>query len=73
MDIKKIISELIEKLKSNPDAVRGLQSEPTKTIKDLTGIDLPEDQVNSVLEGIKDKLGDGLGDKLDGLKNLFNK
>jgi hypothetical protein len=73
MDIKKIISELIEKLKSNPDAVRGLQSEPTKTIKDLTGIDLPEDQVNSVLEGVKDKLGDGLGDKLDGLKNLFNK
>jgi hypothetical protein len=73
MDIKKIISELIEKLKSNPDAVRGLQSEPTKTIKDLTGIDLPEDQVNSVLEGVMDKLGDGLGDKLDGLKNLFNK
>ena len=73
MDIKKIISDIIEKLKSNPDAVRGLQSEPTKTIKDLTGIDVPEDQVNAVVDGIKEKLGGGLGDKLDGLKNILGK
>ena len=73
MDIKKIISDIIEKLKSNPDAVKSFQSEPTKTVKDLTGIDLPEDQVNAVVDGIKEKLGGGLDNLLDGLKNILGK
>ena len=74
MDIKKIISDIIEKFKSTPDAVRGLQSEPAKTIKDLTGLDVPEDQLNAVVDGGKAKLSGGeLGEKLEGVLKIFNK
>ena len=71
MDIKKKIEELVEKIKSDKDIAAKFQKEPVKTIEGLLGIDLPDDQIEKLVEGVKakisiDKLGD-LGSKLGGI------
>lgn len=71
MDIKKKIEELVEKIKSDKDIAEKFRKEPVKTVEGLLGIDLPDDQIEKIVEGIKakislDKLGD-LGSKLGGL------
>lgn len=71
MDIKKKIEELVEKVKSDKDIAEKFRKEPVKTVESLLGIDLPDDQIEKIVEGIKakislDKLGD-LGSKLGGL------
>lgn len=71
MDIKKKIEELVEKVKSDKDIAEKFRKEPVKTVEGLLGIDLPDDQIEKIVEGVKakislDKLGD-LGSKLGGL------
>ena len=75
IDIKAKIEEIVNKIKGDKDLGEKFQQNPTKTVEGLIGVDLPEDQVNSVVEAVKgkvkldgvtDKLG-GLGDKLGGL------
>ena len=47
---------------------------PASVIEDLIGVDLPNDLVNEVIEGIKAKIAiDKVGDALGGLGKLFGK
>ncbi|MBR6120548.1 MAG: hypothetical protein IKQ04_09560 [Oscillospiraceae bacterium] len=67
-DIKKIIEDIIAKIKGDKDIGEKFQKDPTKTVEGLIGVDLPEDQINAVVEGVKAKINlDGLKDKLGGL------
>lgn len=66
MNIKEKIEELVEKIKSDKDLLKKFQSDPVKTIEELVGMDLPDDQIEKLAEGIKarislDKLGGALG------------
>ena len=66
--IKKIIEDIIAKIKGDKDIGEKFQKDPTKTVEGLIGVDLPDDQVNAVVEGVKAKLNlDGIADKLGGL------
>lgn len=75
MNIKEKIEELVGKIKGD-DALRAkFLKNPVSAIEELLGVDLPNDQLESIVEGVKakiklddigDKLG-GLGDKLGGL------
>lgn len=68
MDIKNAISELAEKIKNDKDILAKFQSNPAGTVNSLLGINLPEDQLNGVVEGIKAKISlDKAGDFLGGL------
>ena len=68
IDIKKIIEDIIAKIKGDKDIGEKFQKDPTKTVEGLIGVDLPEDQINAVVEGVKAKINlDGLKDKLGGL------
>ena len=68
IDIKKIIEDIINKIKGDKDIGEKFQKDPTKTVEGLIGVDLPDDQVNAVVEGVKAKLNlDGIADKLGGL------
>ena len=72
MDIKAKIEELAAKLQKDPALLQSFQKDPVKTLERLTGVDLPEEQLQPLVTGIKAKLAaSGLGDKLDGLKKLF--
>lgn len=78
MDIKAKISELVDKIKSNPDLLTKFKSDPTGVIKSLIGIELPTDQLKSVVDGVKAKIDlDNVSDKVSGiagkLGGLFGK
>lgn len=71
-DVKAKIDELVGKLQKDPAMLKSFQDDPIKTVEELTGIDLPDDQLKPLVAGIKAKLAAGdLGGKLDGLKKLF--
>lgn len=72
MDIKAKIEELADKIKNDKDLLSKFQKDPISAIEGIIGIDLPNDQLEKLAEGIKakidlDKLGDALGDALGGL------
>lgn len=68
LDIKAKIEEIVEKIKGDKTIGERFQKEPTKTVEGLLGVDLPEEQIDGIVEGIKAKLNfDKLGDTLGGL------
>ncbi|MBR6562586.1 MAG: hypothetical protein IKK70_01445 [Clostridia bacterium] len=71
MDIKAKISEIVDKVKNDENIAESFKNDPVKTIEGLIGMDLPDDQVEQIVSGVKakvslDSLG-GLGNKLGGL------
>ena len=72
MDIKAKIEELAAKLQKDPALLQSFQKDPVKTLERLIGVDLPEEQLQPLVTGIKAKLAaSGLGEALGGLKKLF--
>lgn len=68
MDIKGKIEELVKKIKSDDKLMEKFQKDPIKTVEGLIGIDLPDDQIEKVVDGVKAKISlDSIGDKLGGL------
>ena len=68
MDIKKMAEELVNKIKSNPKLLARFKEEPVKVIEELTGLDLPDDQMKQVAELVKAKIDlDKMGGLLGGL------
>lgn len=68
MDIKSKIDELVGKIKSDPSLMANFKDEPVKTVEGLVGVDLPDDQINPLVDGIKAKIaGSAIADKLGGL------
>lgn len=74
MDIEKIINDVLAKLKLD-DALKGeFLKDPIGTLEKKLGVDLPDEQIKQVIEGIKSKLGDvAAGGILDKIKGLFGK
>lgn len=74
MDIKAKIDEVVNKVKSDPDIAWKFQSDPIKTVEGILGVDLPDDVIKQVVDGVKAKVNIGeLKDKLDGLGGFFKK
>lgn len=78
MDIKAKIEELVKKIKADDGLMTKFKTNPIKTIEGLIGIDLPDEQLGKIVDGIKAKISiDDLGDKLGGigdkLGGLFGK
>lgn len=74
MDIKKNIEDAVNKIKGDEALKKQFLSDPAGALKKLTGIDIPTDQIEGVVNGIKAKLtADNVGDAVKGLSNLFKK
>lgn len=74
MDIKAKIDEIVNKVKSDPDIARKFQSDPVKTVEGILGVDLPDDVINQIVEGVKAKVNiNELKNKLGGLGGFFKK
>ena len=72
LDIKAKIEEIVDKVKGDKDIGEKFKKDPTKTVEGLIGVDLPDDQINAVVEGVKAKINlDGITEKLGGLGGLF--
>ena len=74
MDIKKKIEELVEKITSDKQLMAKFQKDPIGTVEKLIGMDLPNDQIEKLVDGIKAKIKlDDLGDALGALGGLFGR
>jgi len=72
MDIKAKIEEIVEKVKSDKNFAAKFSKEPVKAVESVLGIDLPDDQINALIEGVKAKISlDKAGDLFGKAKKLF--
>ena len=68
MDIKAKIEELTDKVKNDKTVAENFKKDPVKTVEGLIGVDLPDDQLEKVVDGIKAKVNlDKIGGALGGL------
>ena len=56
MDIKAKIEEIVKKLMSDKTLMARFEKNPASVIEQLIGIDLPDEQINQVIEGVKGKI-----------------
>ena len=64
----------MDKLKNDSELQKQFLSDPTGALEKLTGIDLPNDQIDAVVAGVKAKLtADNIGGIAKGLGGLFKK
>lgn len=78
MDIMEIVKDKIDqiavKIKNDSKLADKFQKDPIGTVESLLDVDLPNEQLEPLVEGIKAKLDlDKLGDMLGGLGKLFGK
>jgi len=72
MDIKEKISELVDKIKEDDKLKDQFAKEPVKTVEKLIGVDLPDDKLEAVVDGIKAIIKlDSVSDIADKFKKLF--
>ncbi len=68
MDIKGKIDEIVGKIKSDADIKKKFMSDPVSAVKGLLGVELANDQIEKIVDGIKAKISfEDVGSKLGGL------
>ena len=75
-EIKERIDEIVEKVKSDKTIANKFQEDPISTVEELIGIDLPNDQIEKIIDGIKAKIAldkIDLGKAADMLGGIFGK
>ena len=77
MDIKEKINEIVEKIKENPDIKESFEKDPIKAIETLLGVDLPDEIIEKIVDGVKAKIAldktDNLIDSVSGVANVLKK
>ncbi|MBQ8830391.1 MAG: hypothetical protein IJ017_02185 [Oscillospiraceae bacterium] len=72
MDIKAEINKIVERIKNDDELLEKFKKDPIKAVESILGVDLPDDIIEKVVDGVKAKISlDKAGDLLDGLKKLF--
>lgn len=77
MNIKEKVEEILDKIKSDDNFADEFKKDPVKAVENVLGIDLPDDQIKSVIDGVKAKISvDDIADKAGGIlgkaKKLFS-
>ncbi|MBQ6945706.1 MAG: hypothetical protein IJN43_15505 [Ruminococcus sp.] len=74
MDIKEKIEELVSKIKNDKDFGDDFKKDPVKAVESVLGIDLPDEQIEKVIDGVKSKIKlDDIGDKIGDIFDMFKK
>ena len=72
MDIKAQITTTVEKITKDKELQELFKKDPVKAVEKVLGVDLPDDAVNKVVDGVKAKLSvDKAAGVVDSLKKLF--
>ena len=72
--IKEKIEEITEKIKNSDNLMAKFKAEPVKTLEELLGVDLPDEIIEKIVDGVKAKISlDKASDLLSGLGGLFKK
>ena len=71
-NIKEKIEEIVEKIKSSKDHAELFKEDPIKAIEKVLDVDLPDEILEKVVDGVKAKMAvDDVKDVLGALKKLF--
>lgn len=72
MDIKAQITAVVEKVTKDPKLLEQFKEEPVKAVEQALGVDLPDDVVQKIVDGVKAKITvDKASGVVDSLKKLF--
>lgn len=72
MDIKEQVTKAVEKITKDKKLQEQFKTEPAKALESVLGIDLPDEILDQVINGVKAKLTkDKVSDAVDSLKGLF--
>ena len=67
-NLKEKAEQIVAKLRSDEKLMENFQKNPASVLEEYLGVDLPDDQVNKLVEAIKAKVQlDKLGSTLGGL------
>ena len=69
--MKEKIDSIIKKINEDPSFKEKFAKEPIKAVEELLGIDLPEEQINQIIDAVKTKIK--TTDVVDKIKGLFEK
>ena len=75
-EIKELIEKAIDKLKGDDNLLENFKKDPIKVVEKLLNVDLPDEKLEAIVEGIKAKLTiDDIGDVADklGLDDVLGK
>lgn len=75
-EIKELIEKAIDKLKGDDNLLESFKKDPIKVVEKLLNVDLPDEKLEAIVEGIKAKLAiDDIGDVADklGLDDVLGK
>ena len=68
MDIKAKIDEVVSKVQSDPSLMEKFKTNPVQAVEGILGVDLPDDIINNIIEGVKTKINvDNIAGALGGL------
>ena len=74
MDIMKKVEQVANKLMSDKKLMEKFKAKPVSVIEELLGVDLPDEVVEKIIDGVKAKIDlDKIGDALGALSGLFGK
>lgn len=70
-DLKAKIEEIVNKVKNDGDFANKFQENPVKAVESVVGVDLPEDQINGIVQGVKAKINFDNNNIVGKIKGLF--
>ncbi len=74
MDIKEQISKIVEEITKNGSIKELFENEPVKAVEQVLGIDLPDEIIEQIINGVKAKISiDSIAQVSGMLKNIFKK
>ena len=74
MDVKEQITKAVDKITKDKKLQEQFQKEPVKALESVLGVDLPDDVVEQVIQGVKAKLTvDKVSGAVDTLKGFIKK
>ena len=66
--MKEKIDEVIKKIQSDPKLLEKFKKNPVSAVEGIIGVDLPDDQINSIVDAVKTKINiDDIGNSIKGL------
>jgi len=72
MDIKTQITKVVEEVTKDQSLMTMFQKDPVKAVEKVLGVDLPDDIIQSIIDGVKAKISvDKVSGIASALKGLF--
>lgn len=75
MDIKEKIDKVVDKVKKDKNFKNKLMKDPVNALEEVLGVDLPNEQIDKIIDGVKAKITkdkaedliENVGEKLGGI------